>query len=55
MEGGKVGLQWHRKPTQSYSVVICNLVTHRLRLEKSLVNTERMGVRAIENEWDFDR
>jgi hypothetical protein len=35
--------------------MIAALRGKRLRLEKNLVNTERMGVRAIENEWDFDR
>jgi hypothetical protein len=30
-------------------------IEQSLRLEKNLVNTERIGVLAIENEWDFDR
>jgi hypothetical protein len=33
----------------------CGLSGKRLRIEKSLVNTERTGVYPIENEWDFDQ
>ena len=42
--GSTAGLQWHCN--QSYPIVstICSLVTHRLRLEKSLVNAERRGI-----------
>ena len=36
-------------------LVIAALSGKRLRLEKNLVNTERMGVQTIENEWDFGR
>ena len=47
------------KPTSKLmlatDLVIAALSGKRLRLEKNLVNTERMGVQTIENEWDFGR
>jgi hypothetical protein len=47
------------KPTSKLmlatNLVIATLSGERLRVEKSLANTERMGVQATENEWDFGR
>ena len=46
---------WRRSLMLATDVTIAALSGKRLRLEKSRVNTERMGVLAIENEWDFGR
>jgi hypothetical protein len=42
------------KPDIGKLPLTCSHQWHELRVEKILVNTERMGVLATESEWDFD-
>ena len=50
----KVDRSGHRKQPLANDGMIAVLRGKGLRIEKRLVNTKRIEVRAFENEWDFD-